>query len=146
MHRRTKRRERPAVVVDWIRFRAEPLPQNAVVTSLVPVTLTPQQCSIEIHMQTCQHHYPNWHIVIVAQPCPAHHSQVLTCPPVTTAPNAMQFCVTQPPANRQPTRKLSTISTTCYCQQQIVTSSSCNNTIQSRQGLNHLLPSIWLHR
>ena len=64
------------VVADRIRFRAEPLPQNAVVTSSVPATFTPQQCSIEVPMQTCQRPLPNLAYSNVVQPRPAYPSEV----------------------------------------------------------------------
>ena len=87
----------PIVVVDRIRFRAEPLAQNAVVTSSVPATFTPQQCSIEVPGQTCQRLLPNLAYSNLVQPRPTYPSEVSTCPPVSPASNATQFYATRPP-------------------------------------------------
>ena len=70
---------------------------NAVATSSVPATFTPQQYSIEVPGQTCQRPLPNLAYSNVVQPRPAYPSEVSSCPPVSPASNAMQFYATRPP-------------------------------------------------
>ena len=86
----------PAVVVDWIGFRAEPLLLNAAANSTVPAIFTP-------HCNNLSSYSGSGNPV---QPRLVHPSQVLTCPPVNPASNAtQQLNVTpQPPIGYPPER------------------------------------------
>ncbi len=87
----------PAVVVDRVRFRAEPPPQHAAATSTAPVIFTTQHCNSQLPVHTYQHPLGYSGCGNVVQSHPVHPSQVLTCPPVYSASNAMQLNVTPPP-------------------------------------------------
>ena len=87
----------PAVVVDWVRFRAEPPPQHATATSTAPVMFTAQHCNSQVPVQTYQHPPGYLGCGNVVQPRPVHPSQVSTCPPVYPASNTTQLNVTPPP-------------------------------------------------